>query len=90
MGKSFLAWQTITPKTDAGNSMTLDAGGPLAGGSITVDGLTITVPTNLLATLPAISVAWAELFNNGVPNLPGSISWEATVCCVQLNRINFY
>ena len=60
--------------------MTLDTtGGPLAGGSITVDGLVITVPANLLATLPAISVAWGELFNNGVANLPGSISWEANV-----------
>ncbi|TKA55678.1 hypothetical protein B0A49_10597, partial [Cryomyces minteri] len=54
------------------NGMTLDpSGGTLAGGSITVDGVAITVPTNLLATLPAITVAWGELFNNGVPDLPG-------------------
>lgn len=59
--------------------MTLDQGGPLAGGSITVDGLVITVPANLLVTLPAISVAWPEMFNNGVANLPGSISFEANV-----------
>jgi hypothetical protein len=70
--------------------MTLEAGGPLAGGSITVDDLVITVPANLLATLPAISVAWAELFNNGVPNLPGSISWEATVCQMRSNSTYSY
>jgi len=70
--------------------MTLDAGGPLAGGSITVDGLAITVPANLLATLPAISVAWSELFNNGVPNLPGSISWEANVSRMHWSRTYSY
>ena len=59
--------------------MTLDAGGPLAGGSITVDAQRVTVPKNLLATLPSITVAWGELFNNGVANLPGGISWEANV-----------
>jgi hypothetical protein len=57
--------------------MTLNAGGPLAGGSINVDGQRITVPNNLLATLPSIAVAWGELFKNGVANLPGGISWEA-------------
>lgn len=66
---------------DANNArMTLNSsGGPLAGGTITVDGLTIVVPKNLLATLPSIAVAWGELFNNGAANLPGSISWEANV-----------
>lgn len=59
--------------------MSLDAGGPLAGGTITVDGLVITVPKNLLVTLPSITVAWPEMFNNGVANLPGSISFEANV-----------
>ncbi|KAH9207642.1 hypothetical protein DL95DRAFT_374068 [Leptodontidium sp. 2 PMI_412] len=52
---------------------------PLRGGSITVDGNVITVPTNLLATLPAITVAWPELFDNGVANLPGGVTWEAHV-----------
>ncbi|TKA50385.1 hypothetical protein B0A49_12513 [Cryomyces minteri] len=67
------------------NGMTLDpSGGTLAGGSITVDGVAITVPTNLLATLPAITVAWGELFNNGVPDLPGGMSWQAHV---QGNRV---
>jgi hypothetical protein len=60
--------------------MSLDAGGPLAGGSITVDGQVYTVPQNLLVTLPSITVAWSELFNNGIANLPGGISWEANVC----------
>lgn len=60
--------------------MTLSpTGGPLAGGTITVDGVAITVPQNLLATLPALVVAWSELFINGAPNLPGGVSWEATV-----------
>jgi len=52
------------------NSMTVDAAsGPLAGGSITVDGVQITVPTNLIATLPANEVAWPELFVHQ-PNRP--------------------
>jgi hypothetical protein len=61
--------------------MTLDSTStsPVRGGSITVDGIVITVPTNLLATLPAITVAWPELFNGGTANLPGSVSWEAHV-----------
>jgi hypothetical protein len=57
------------------------AGGPLAGGSITVDGMVITVPANLLATLPSITVAWPELFTGDTANLPGSVSWEAHVSC---------
>ena len=35
---------------------------PLTGGTITIDGIPITVPGNLTATLPALSVAWSELF----------------------------
>ncbi|KAJ6523275.1 hypothetical protein DFH09DRAFT_938027 [Mycena vulgaris] len=64
------------------DAMTLDAGGDvLAGGTITVNGFVITVPKNLLVTLPSISVAWSELFVGGKPNLPllGTVSWEATV-----------
>ncbi|KAJ7146109.1 hypothetical protein C8R44DRAFT_690358 [Mycena epipterygia] len=63
-------------------SLTLNAtGGVLAGGTITVDGIVVTVPQNLLVTLPSITVAWSELFNAGVPALPllGSVSWEATI-----------
>ncbi|KAJ7701559.1 hypothetical protein B0H17DRAFT_189781 [Mycena rosella] len=57
------------------------AGGVLAGGTITVDGILITIPQNLLVTLPSISVAWPELFEGGVPTLPllGEVSWEATI-----------
>jgi hypothetical protein len=63
-------------------SLSLDAGtNPVRGGSITVDGIKITVPTNLLATLPAITVAWPELFTNNVADLPGNgPTWEAHVC----------
>lgn len=62
--------------------MTLNqTGGLLAGGTITIDGIEIIVPQNLLATLPSITVAWSELFENGTPNLPGSAdtTWEALV-----------
>ncbi|KAI9053525.1 hypothetical protein LZ554_002480 [Drepanopeziza brunnea f. sp. 'monogermtubi'] len=70
------------------NGMTLDtAGGPLAGGTTTVDGLSIVVPKNLLATLPSIAVAWGELFKSDrtTPNLPGTVVWEANVVG---NRVN--
>jgi hypothetical protein len=70
------------PSVNLQPSMALDVGGPLAGGSIIVDGQKITVPKNLLATLPSITVAWGELFQNGVANLPGSISWEANVSLI--------
>jgi hypothetical protein len=67
--------------------MTLDAtGGPLAGGTLTVNGFSITIPKvgisslfsfllsishqNTLVTLPSITVAWSEMFINGQPNLP--------------------
>ena len=49
---------------------------PLRGGTITVDGIVITIPTNLLVTLPAITVAWPELFSGTSP--PG-IRLEAHV-----------
>ncbi|KAJ6478551.1 hypothetical protein C8R47DRAFT_1287822 [Mycena vitilis] len=69
------------------DDMTLDVGGgPLTGGSITVNGLKITVPKNTLLTLPSITCAWSEMFtidanNNTKPNLPllGSVSWETTI-----------
>ncbi|KAJ7604817.1 hypothetical protein DFH06DRAFT_274226 [Mycena polygramma] len=64
------------------DSMTLNAAdGPLAGGSLTVNGFKITIPKNTLVTLPSIAVAWPELFTDGSSNLPllGSVSWEATV-----------
>ncbi|KAJ7145995.1 hypothetical protein C8R44DRAFT_5120 [Mycena epipterygia] len=66
------------------DSMTLDPGGDvLAGGTISVNGFNITVPKNLLVTLPSIACAWEEMFDDdtGAPNLPlfGTVSWEATV-----------
>ncbi len=61
--------------------MTLDSTttNPLRGGTITVDGNLITVPTNLLAQTFALTSAWAEFFTNGVVNLPGNVTWEAHV-----------
>ncbi|ORY15696.1 hypothetical protein BCR34DRAFT_477573 [Clohesyomyces aquaticus] len=60
--------------------MTLDAGDhPLRGGTITVDGITFIVPKNTLVTLPASLVAWPELFNGGVPIMPGTQTYQATV-----------
>jgi len=64
--------------------MTLDpsaAQDPLAGGTLTLDGHVFTVPRNLLATLPSITVAWPELFDptTGLANLPGNVTWEAHV-----------
>jgi hypothetical protein len=55
---------------------------PVRGGTITVDGIVVTVPTNLLATLPAVTVGWPELFNGATANLPGfgTVSWQAHVC----------
>ena len=47
-----------------------------------MNGITIVVPDNTLATLPSIAVAWGELFTpDGAPNLPrlGQVSWEASV-----------
>ncbi|KAJ7222483.1 hypothetical protein GGX14DRAFT_352823 [Mycena pura] len=55
---------------------------PLAGGTITVNGFLITVPKNLLVTLPSITCAWSEMFDaTGAPQLPllGQVSWEATI-----------
>jgi hypothetical protein len=52
----------------------------LRGGSITVDGLTIVIPDNTMATLPATNVAWSELFTSaGVPLLPVGGVWKANV-----------
>ncbi|KAF8172821.1 hypothetical protein K438DRAFT_1981305 [Mycena galopus ATCC 62051] len=69
------------------DAMTLNvADGPLAGGTLTVNNLTITVPKNTLLTLPSITCAWSEMFTvddagNATPNLPllGTVSWEANV-----------
>jgi hypothetical protein len=57
----------------------------LAGGTLILNGIPITVPDNLLVTLPSITVGWNELFKGkDIPDLPGfndpGISWEANVC----------
>jgi hypothetical protein len=63
-------------------SMSLDPNttpsNPLRGGSITVDGLVVKIPANTIATLPAIAVAWAELFDANGAN-PQGIGFEANV-----------
>ncbi|THU90563.1 hypothetical protein K435DRAFT_675879 [Dendrothele bispora CBS 962.96] len=55
----------------------------LSGGTITLDGVEIIIPHNLLVNTPSLTaVAWSELFNsNGQINLPlwPEISWEAFV-----------
>ncbi|KAI5804609.1 hypothetical protein EDC01DRAFT_644074 [Geopyxis carbonaria] len=64
-----------------------DASDPLSGGTITVQNIVITVPKNLLVTLPNIYVSWPEVFKaDGTPNLPlfGDIRWEASIVA---NRI---
>lgn len=69
-----------SPFTSIGaiTSMTLDkTGGILAGGSVTVDGVAITIPANTLVTLPAIAVAWGELFDS--TGSPQAIGFEANV-----------
>ena len=60
--------------------MTLADSSTLSGGGITVDGMAIVIPENLLVTLPSINVAWPELFDSsGAALLPGLQSWQATV-----------
>lgn len=67
------------------DSLSLDSGtDPLRGGSITVDGIKVIVPVNTLVTLPSITVAWPELFVNGVADLPGGNTWQAHVCITPL------
>ncbi|KAH8832287.1 hypothetical protein DL96DRAFT_1581570 [Flagelloscypha sp. PMI_526] len=74
------------------NGMSLDGSGdPLAGGTITIDGLAYTIPKNTLVTLPSIAVAWPELFTaDGQPNLPQypTISWQAQVYGNTINGEN--
>jgi hypothetical protein len=66
-------------------SMTLDktSTSPLRGGSITVDGITIQIPENLMPTLPAVAVAWAELFDAS-GNTGAAIGFEANVSCAHI------
>ncbi|KAJ7230324.1 hypothetical protein GGX14DRAFT_343704 [Mycena pura] len=61
---------------------------PLTGGTITVNGFVVTVPKNLLVTLPSITCAWSEMFDvHGTPQLPllGTVSWEATIFGNEVN-----
>ncbi|KAF7297085.1 hypothetical protein MIND_00941400 [Mycena indigotica] len=73
------------------DAMTLDnSEDPLAGGTITVNNFHIVIPTNLLLTLPSITCAWSEMFDEtGKPLLPlflsEGVAWEATVWGNQVN-----
>ncbi|KAJ7058267.1 hypothetical protein C8F01DRAFT_1150226 [Mycena amicta] len=73
------------------DAMTLDnRSDSLSGGSITVNGFDIVVPKNLLLTLPSITCAWSEMFDeSGEPLLPlfqsEGVSWEATIFGNQVN-----
>jgi hypothetical protein len=53
----------------------------LTGGSLTLDGIKITVPDNALVTLPAITVSWQELSaTNALPGFGAAgVTWAATV-----------
>ncbi|KAJ7065868.1 hypothetical protein C8F01DRAFT_982946 [Mycena amicta] len=89
MAQSTAATQTYNPMPFSFvgqiQAMTLNnTADPLAGGTITVNGFEITVPKNLIVTLPSIACAWSEMFDttgSGSPYLPGlgTNSWEATV-----------
>ncbi|KAL5314385.1 hypothetical protein ACEPPN_018811 [Leptodophora sp. 'Broadleaf-Isolate-01'] len=63
------------------NALTFRTGNALTGGSLTLDGIKITIPDNCLVTLPAITVSWQELSATGA--LPGfgspGVTWAATV-----------
>src|SRR4051794_39630836 len=44
-------------------SATVDsAGDPLSGGTLTVNGLTITIPRNTILQMPATAISWADVF----------------------------
>jgi len=61
--------------------VTFGAGNALTGGTMTLDGLKITIPDNCLVTLPAIYASWQELSAPGA--MPGfgspGVTWAATV-----------
>ncbi len=65
----------------------------LSGGTITINGVTVVVPRNLLVNTPSLTaVAWSELFKpDGTIDLPlwPEVNWEAAVslssaikCCI--------
>jgi len=48
---------------------TVNGSGPLAGGTVTINGITITIPANTVVEFPATDMGWGELFaNNPVGN----------------------
>src|SRR5690348_2404217 len=62
-----LGLQTLSPFQVLGfiQSATLDnASDVFSGGTVTVNGITITVPRNTLFQMPATSLTWQELFKN--------------------------
>jgi hypothetical protein len=64
--------------------MTLNPGGdPLAGGSMTVDGIPMAIPKNTIVTMPATAVAYSELFNGGTSAIPNGYMAHVSVynCC---------
>lgn len=74
----FFRYKKLNGKLILGSmSLNTSSTNPLRGGSIQIDGINILVPTNLLPTLPALTVAWQELFdaqNNGL-----AVGFEANV-----------
>jgi hypothetical protein len=62
--------QTVSPFNVVGfiQNATLDpscgATDPLCGGTITVNGLKIVVPRNLILQMPAFAISWADLFRS--------------------------
>ena len=43
---------------------TVSGSGPLAGGTLLINGVTITVPANTVVQMPAADMGWGELFSN--------------------------
>lgn len=60
-----------------------DATDILSGGTLTLNGVTVIIPKNLLVNTPSLTaVAWSEMFKeDGTINLPlwPAVNWEASV-----------
>jgi len=50
--------------TGFASKTTVSGSGPLAGGTLLINGLTITVPANTVVQMPAADMGWGELFSN--------------------------
>ncbi|KAH0613056.1 uncharacterized protein H6S33_009436 [Morchella sextelata] len=62
----------------------------LSGGTLSVNGMNIIIPRNLLVTLPSITVSWSELFTSaGALDLPrfGVTEWEVSVNANRKNGV---